>query len=103
MFEHPFGCSQLGDDQEDTRTILADLAVHPNAGGVLVLGLGCENSPVDVIKASMPLFDEKRVRFMVMQETDDELETGMQLLKELPQRCKRMCARKFQRMNWLWG
>ncbi|MBN1778105.1 MAG: altronate dehydratase [Clostridiales bacterium] len=83
VFEHPFGCSQLGDDQKDTRTILADLAVHPNAGGVLVLGLGCENSPVDVIRASMPPFDEKRVRFMVMQETGDELEIGMRLLKEL--------------------
>ena len=83
VFEHPYGCSQLGDDQEDTRTILADLAVHPNAGGVLVVGLGCENSPVDVIRRSMPAFDEKRVRFMVMQETGDELETGMRLLTEL--------------------
>lgn len=83
VWEHPFGCSQMGDDQEDTRTILADLAVHPNAGGVLVVGLGCENSPVDVIRRDMPEFDEKRVRFMVLQETRDELETGMRLLNEL--------------------
>ncbi len=83
VFEHPFGCSQMGDDQEDTRTILADLAVHPNAGGVLVVGLGCENSPVDVIRSAMPPFDESRVRFMVLQDVEDELETGMQLLQEL--------------------
>ena len=83
VFEHPFGCSQMGDDQEDTRTILADLAVHPNAGGVLVVGLGCENSPVNIIRKAMPPYDESRVRFMVLQEVDDELETGMRLLQEL--------------------
>ena len=49
-FPHPYGCSQMGDDQEHTRTILADLINHPNAGGVLVLGLGCENSNIDVLK-----------------------------------------------------
>ena len=89
VWEHPFGCSQMGDDQEDTRTILADLAVHPNAGGVLVVGLGCENSPVDVIRKDMPQFDEKRVRFMVLQETDNELETGMRLLSELAEEMRK--------------
>ena len=49
-FPHPYGCSQMGDDQENTRAILANLATHPNAGGVLVLGLGCENSNIDVLK-----------------------------------------------------
>ena len=49
-FTHNYGCSQTGDDQEHTRTILADLINHPNAGGVLVLGLGCENSNIDVLK-----------------------------------------------------
>lgn len=82
-FEHPYGCSQMGDDQENTRKILADLAVHPNAGGVLVLGLGCENSGVEEIRKCMPAFDERRVRFMVAQETDDELEAGMQILTEI--------------------
>ena len=82
-FEHPYGCSQLGDDQEQTQQILADLAIHPNAGGVLVLGLGCENSGVEAIKKHMPQYDQKRVRFLVAQETDDELETGMKLISEL--------------------
>ena len=49
-FPHPYGCSQMGDDQEHTRQILADLINHPNAGGVLVLGLGCENSNIDELK-----------------------------------------------------
>ena len=52
-FPHPYGCSQMGDDQEHTRTILADLINHPNAGGVLVLGLGCENSNIDVLKEAL--------------------------------------------------
>lgn len=88
-FEHPYGCSQMGDDQDNTREILADLAVHPNAGGVLVLGLGCENSGVEEIKKHMPAYDESRVRFLVTQETDDELETGMRLLKELAERMQK--------------
>ena len=82
-FPHPYGCSQMGDDQEHTRQILADLATHPNAGGVLVLGLGCENSGVDTIRAKMGDFDEKRVRFLVCQEVEDELESGMAILREL--------------------
>lgn len=49
-FPHPYGCSQMGEDQEYTRTILADLVRHPNAGGVLVLGLGCENSGIEILK-----------------------------------------------------
>ena len=85
-FEHPYGCSQMGDDQENTRGILADLAVHPNAGGVLVLGLGCENSGVEEIRKRMPAFDPERVRFLVTQETENELEEGMRLLTELAAR-----------------
>lgn len=84
-FEHPYGCSQMGDDQENTREILAALAVHPNAGGVLVLGLGCENSGVEEIKKHMPAYDARRVRFLVTQETEDELAAGMQILTELAQ------------------
>lgn len=60
-FPHPYGCSQMGDDQEHTRTILADLINHPNAGGVLVLGLGCENSNIDVLKPYIGEVDERRV------------------------------------------
>ena len=82
-FPHPYGCSQMGDDQEHTRTILADLINHPNAGGVLVLGLGCENSNIDVLKPYIGEVDEKRVKFLVCQETEDEMEAGGQLLDEL--------------------
>ena len=82
-FTHNYGCSQTGDDQEHTRTILADLIKHPNAGGVLVLGLGCENSNIDVLKNYLGDIDEKRVKFLVCQESDDEMEDGINLLKEL--------------------
>lgn len=82
-FPHPYGCSQMGDDQEHTRTILADLINHPNAGGVLVLGLGCENSNIDVLKPYIGDYDENRVKFLVSQEVDDEIEAGVALVKEL--------------------
>lgn len=84
-FPHPYGCSQMGDDQENTRQILADLINHPNAGGVLVLGLGCENSNIEEIKKHMDEIDEERVKFLVCQESDDEMEDGLALLEELAQ------------------
>ncbi len=82
-FPHPYGCSQMGDDQENTRQILADLINHPNAGGVLVLGLGCENSNIEEIKKHMGDYDPERVRFLVCQESDDEMADGLKLLEEL--------------------
>ena len=85
-FRHPYGCSQLGDDQDATRQILADLCRHPNAGGVLLLGLGCENSGVETILARMEPEEHPRLRTLVSQQVDDELEAGLRLLGELAQR-----------------
>lgn len=82
-FPHPYGCSQMGDDQEHTRQILADLINHPNAGGVLVLGLGCENSNIDVLKEYIGDYDENRIKFLVAQESEDEIADAVELIKEL--------------------
>jgi len=82
-FPHPYGCSQMGDDQENTRKILADLINHPNAGGVLVLGLGCENSNIDVLKPYIGDYDENRVKFLVAQESDDEIAEAVEIIKGL--------------------
>ncbi len=82
-FPHPYGCSQMTEDQDNTRQILADLATHPNVGGVLVLGLGCENSSVEHIRERMGDYDESRVRFLVCQQVEDEIEAAMALLGEL--------------------
>ncbi|MCM1327240.1 MAG: altronate dehydratase family protein [Bacteroidales bacterium] len=82
-FPHPYGCSQMGDDQEHTRAILADLINHPNAGGVLVLGLGCENSNIDVLKPYIGDYDENRVKFLVSQESDDEIADSVEIIKGL--------------------
>ena len=87
-FRHPYGCSQMGEDQENTRRILANLATHPNVGGVLVLGLGCENSGVKILREYMGDFDESRVRFLVCQDVEDELAEGMRLLGELADRMR---------------
>ena len=87
-FPHPYGCSQMGDDQDNTRQILADLATHPNVGGVLVLGLGCENSSVGFIEERMGDYDKSRVRFLVCQQVEDEFAEAMKLLDELAQRMR---------------
>ncbi len=82
-FPHPYGCSQMGDDQEHTRTVLADMIHHPNAGGVLVLGLGCENSNIPVLKEYIGEYDEQRVKFLQCQDVEDEHEAAMAILEEL--------------------
>ncbi len=82
-FPHPYGCSQMGDDQEHTRQILADLINHPNAGGVLVLGLGCENSNIDVLKSYIGDYDGDRVKFVVSQECEDEIARSLEVVREL--------------------
>ncbi len=82
-FPHPFGCSQLGDDHARTRKLLASLARHPNAGGVLVLGLGCENLTMEQFQKELGAWDDRRVKFLVCQSVEDELEAGAALLREL--------------------
>ncbi|MEG0689479.1 MAG: UxaA family hydrolase, partial [Hungatella sp.] len=82
-FPHPYGCSQMGDDQEHTRTVLADMINHSNAAGVLVLGLGCENSNIPILKEYIGDYDDRRVKFLQCQDVEDEMETAMVLLEEL--------------------
>ncbi|OYO51429.1 altronate hydrolase [Lachnotalea glycerini] len=84
-FPHPYGCSQMGEDQDNTRKILADLVNHPNAGGVLVLGLGCENSNIEELKKFIGEYDENRVKFLVAQESEDEIADALELIEELSQ------------------
>ena len=79
-FPHPFGCSQLGDDLQGTRAILAALASHPNAGGVLIVGLGCENNQ---IRGMLEEIDHPNLRTLGAQMADDEVEEGLALVAEL--------------------
>jgi len=82
-FPHPYGCSQLGDDHEATRTLLSALCRHPNAGGVLVVGLGCENNKIDEFQTLfVPQYAEK-LRFMVCQQEGDESAVGKAHLESL--------------------
>lgn len=82
-FTHNYGCSQLGDDHENTKKILRDMVLHPNAGAVLVVGLGCENNQPDIFKEFLGDYDQERVSFLVTQKVGDEFEEGMKLLREL--------------------
>lgn len=81
-FAHPYGCSQLGDDLVYTQKILADLVHHPNAGAVLVLGLGCENNYIDLFKSAIGEFDEDRIQFLNVQKVEDEMALGVDLLEK---------------------
>ncbi|HEU0299389.1 MAG TPA: altronate dehydratase family protein, partial [Longimicrobium sp.] len=82
-FGHPYGCSQLGDDLRNTQKVLAGLLRHPNAGGVLVLGLGCENNQLDELLALAGGVDRERLRFFNTQEVVDEVEEGVDAVAEL--------------------
>jgi altronate hydrolase len=82
-FSHPYGCSQLGDDLRNTQRVLAGLLRHPNAGGVLVLGLGCENNQLDALLGLAGDVDRERLRYFNSQEVSDEVEAGLASLAEL--------------------
>lgn len=82
-YPHNYGCSQLGDDHENTRKILRNMVLHPNAGGVLIVGLGCENNQVSTFRELLGDFDSTRIKFMETQKVDDEFEIGMELLREI--------------------
>ena len=91
-FPHPFGCSQLGDDQAITQKILAGMVRHPNAAGVLVLGLGCENNNIELFKTVLGEYDPRRVKFLNTQDVEDDVEEGVRIVEELKE-----YAKKFKR------
>jgi len=85
-FAHPYGCSQLGDDLKNTQRVLAGLLRHPNAGGVLILGLGCENNQLNELMALAGDIDRERVAFFNTQDVIDELEEGTGAVAKLIER-----------------
>ena len=88
VLKHNYGCSQLGDDHDNTKQILLDAVMHPNAGGVLVLGLGCENNTLKEFKEALQDYNPSRVKFLSSQEVTDEIEVGVALLKEIHEAAK---------------
>jgi altronate hydrolase len=83
-WHHNFGCSQLSGDHENTRLVLRDICLHPNAGAVLVLSLGCENNQPDAFMEMLGDYDKSRIKLLVTQKVEgDELEEGMKILREL--------------------
>lgn len=82
-FEHPYGCSQLGSDHENTKKLLCSLSKNPNAAGVLFLGLGCENNHIEGMKECLGSYDTNRFRFLECQSCEDEMEAGTALVNEL--------------------
>lgn len=89
-FPHNYGCSQLGDDHRNTRNVLADMVRHPNAGGVFVVALGCENNQLSAFKELLGSVDGSRVRFMEVQKIEgDEIEYGLEQLREIFATCSK--------------
>ncbi len=88
VMSHQYGCSQLGGDHVNTQKALAGLIKHPNAGGVLVLGLGCENNQISQLKDVIGDFDESRIKFLVSQEVEDEVEVGLEVVTKLAEQMK---------------
>ena len=83
-WHHNYGCSQLSDDHENTRKVLRDIVLHPNAGAVLVLSLGCENNQPEDFMAMLGDYDHERIKLLVTQRVEgDEVEAGMKMLREL--------------------
>ncbi len=82
-FTHNYGCSQLGEDHNNTRKAIAALARHPNAGGVIVLGLGCENNRITELRKEIGDIDPDRIVFISAQEVEDEIETGVEAGRKL--------------------
>lgn len=82
-YTHNYGCSQMGDDHVNTRTTLQNIVKHPNAGGVLVLGLGCENNQIKTFQETLGNYNKDRVEFLISQEVDDEIEAGLALVESL--------------------
>ncbi len=87
-FSHPYGCSQLGGDMKTTQLILRGLINHPNAGGVLVLGLGCENNNIGEMKKVLGDVNEKRIKFLSVQDVKDEIEEGIKLINKIKEEIK---------------
>ncbi|WP_295936550.1 UxaA family hydrolase [uncultured Alistipes sp.] len=88
VYTHNYGCSQLGEDHSNTQKALAALVKHPNAGAVLVLGLGCENNQISSFKEVIGQWDDERVKFLIAQEVEDEIETGFGICRELVEKTR---------------
>ena len=82
-YAHPYGCSQMGEDHQNTVKILQDIVQHPNAGGVLILGLGCENNQLSAFYHSLSNIDPERIKYFNCQDVDNEIDKACQLLSEL--------------------
>lgn len=84
-FTHPYGCSQMGDDGVNTLKSLVNMIKHPNAGGVLVVGLGCENTQIAKVKEELKTWNNDRIKFLTIQDEEDEIHSGLELLEEIYQ------------------
>lgn len=102
-FQHSCGCSQLGDDLRHTQKLLKGLLLHPNAGGVLALCLGCENNRPEDMQALLGEYDRDRIQFLVCQECEDEIEEGLRILDRLGQYAASYSQRTARRIRFVAG
>lgn len=88
-FPHNAGCSQLGKDHETTQRILKSIINNPNAGGVLIVSLGCENNDLNHFLPVLGEINRSRIKYMISQDVDgDEVEEGVRLIGEVAETVK---------------
>lgn len=87
-YTHPYGCSQIGEDHLRTRAMLQRMAKHPNCGGALIIGLGCENNRMDVFRETLGEYNEERMEFLIAQDVPDEIAAGVELLEKLYEKAR---------------
>jgi len=94
-FYNPYGCAQLGADREITERTLTGMALNPNVGAVIVVGLGCETVRPEKI-ADRVAASGKPVELVVIQEVggfekavERGVEVGRRLLSELSKQSRR--------------
>ncbi|MBQ8352419.1 MAG: altronate dehydratase [Clostridia bacterium] len=85
---HQFGCSQLGEDNENIKKLLCSIALNPNASYVLFVGLGCENNGMDGIKETLAPYKRKNIEYFNCQDVEDEHAYGMEILKGFIEKAK---------------
>lgn len=85
---HQFGCSQLGEDNQNIKKLLCSVALNPNATYVLIMGLGCENNGLDGMKEYLKPFNRDNIAFFNCQDVEDEVSYGLEIIKEFANKAK---------------
>lgn len=69
-----------------TADLLAALAHNPNAGGVLVVALGCENNTLESFQTRLGDVSKLNIAYLTAQDEGNEFARGLELLAQLDEK-----------------